>query len=228
MKSFDSLGIFILLVAALLVLDGCTSSGHFTDRKYTSGQFHERTFFKSKSGTKLHGDSTRKLFPDSIAFNVRESIGNEKAELKENVKRSQSPGEFPASEILAENYPLVAQKMDSVFAQQIKSDTSWMQDSVIPRPVEVAFGSQGVLAIGTVGGLITTGAPGAIWWFFPFMLIAPIALVVSLIAAAVALGKINTGQIDKKYNRAMRLWAVCLLLNLVISSVVVIHYASIW
>jgi len=212
----------LTIITTILVLtftSSCRTVDNFDKRKYTDGQYHDLNLFK---------DNPQKADPvpaevipaaDSCRqkVNVIESITEKYvAELNEKTVGS--------TELLHENYPMLARQLDSAMARQAERDSSsWMNDT-LPDSIESALSSQAMLGLGTVGGLVTIAAPESIWFFAIPMIGAPFFLLASLIAAAIAMSKLNRGEIDSKYRGAMRLWAVCLLINLILGSLVLMHY----
>lgn len=211
------------LFSIVSIVASCSSQDHFADRKYTAGQYHDLHLFREKTEKENCEEQEMVAEKDSAACILKDVL----EELKPQLAEFNSAEVCAGSKQLMDHFPVAGARIDSVLAHQMKADTSWMQDSIIPRSVEVAFGSQGTMAIGTVGGLITMVAPLSIWFFWLPMVLVPVSLLVSLICAGVAVAKIGSGEIDKKYWKAIRLWAVCLLINLCIGSVVLIHYAAI-
>jgi hypothetical protein len=226
MKNLPSFPFTIFLLLLLIAFSACSTAGHFPARRYMPGQYRDGFGWSVKADETQQPDSTRKHLPDSLAIKMREAGTQAKMEVMQSLQAGKTFSSLPYSDALSEYYPVLSAKMDSALVRTQQNDTSWIHDTLMPACVEVAFGSQATMAMGTVGGLITMAAPGTIWIFWLPMALVPVSLLVSLICAGIAATRISTGQIDKKYWKAMRLWSLCLLLNMAIGAIVIIHYSA--
>ncbi len=214
--------VLTIILAAILMgsFTSCKSVDSFDNRKYTDGQYRDLNLFREKS------DKSETLAP---ATPVEADSCKSRLNIAIDQMKDQFTGQYDlssasSSELLHDNYPVIAARFDSTLVRQAKRDTSsWMNDT-LPDAIGTALSTQAMVGLGTVGGLITIAAPEAIWFFFFPMVFAPICLVISLIAAAVAMSKIQRGEIDGRYRKWMKLWAVCLLINLVLGSLVLMHF----
>jgi hypothetical protein len=212
----------LIITSALAVIvsaSSCSTVKNFNQRKYTEGQFRDLNLFKERPtvcATDIPPVSTDSCQPKLNA--AIEQIKNQNLLLT-------SQGLIPSCELLRTEYPGISAKMDSAIAKQVNRDSaSWMNDS-LPESVEAALSTQAMVGLGTLGGLITITAPQSIWFFAIPMIGVPFFLVGSIIAAAIAMAKISRGEIDKKFRGAMKLWAVCMVINLLLGSMVIMHYA---
>jgi hypothetical protein len=96
----------------------------------------------------------------------------------------------------------------------------------LPEAIETAFATQAMIGVGTVGGLATIAEPSLIWFTIIPMIGIPFFLIISLISAAVAMKKIHTGEFDARYKKWMRLWALCLLVNMLLGTIVFLHFTG--
>lgn len=216
--------VLTIILAGVLVgsIDSCKSADHFDNRKYTDGHYHDLNLFKEKSDKSEPVAPEIPVKTDSSKSLVNIAVDN----LKDQFTGPYALSGASASVLLHNNYPLIAARIDSTISRQVVRDsTSWMNDT-IPDAIATALSTQAMLGIATVGGLLTIAEPAAIWFTIVPMIGAPIFLLISLIAAAIAMNKINRGEIDKKFRGAMKLWAVCLLINLVLGSIVLMHFTS--
>lgn len=213
----------LLVIMVTLVLVGlassCSTTRNFGKRQYTDGNFHDFHLLKNKTEKCDPAMEEAVVAEDSVKSRMDVAVD----QVKESFSRPQTESMLSSSDILQRNYPMLADRMDSTIARQMQKDSIWNTDS-LPEEIGTAMSTQAMLGLGTVGGLITIAAPESIWYFAIPMVAAPFSLLISLIAAAVAMSKINSGEIDKKYKRWMKLWAVCLLVNLVLGSLVLMHY----
>lgn len=209
----------ILFVVLCLSLISCKNQEDLTKRKYTQGHYHDFS---------LHRDKSDKSEPEDSCAAEKEHLVLEKMkeELLPALRGLRMTNANPDPTImLHENYPMIAERMDTLIARQMVKDSAWRTDS-LPESIETALSTQAMIGVGTVGGLITIAEPAAIWITIIPMLGIPFFLLISLISAAIAMSKINSGEIDKRYRKWMKLWAVCLLVNLLLGSIVLLYYTS--
>lgn len=207
------------VILVLTLLSSCRSVGNFDQRKYTDGQFVELHLLKNKTEKSGSLGVETAVTDDSARSRIAVVVD----QVKESMIAPEAESMLSSSEVLHDNYPVLAARMDSTIARQMQKDSTWKTDT-LPDAIDAALSSQAMLGLGTVGGLICMASPNALWLFILPMILAPLSLLISLIAAAIAMGKINRGEIDGRYRKWMKLWAVCLLVNLVIGSVVLMHY----
>jgi hypothetical protein len=209
----------IFFLAIFLALFSCKNQEDITKRKYTDGQYRDFNLHREKSGKEKPLDSVAVEPGHPVLLKMKEELLPPVAELKAAVQNPDPTNAFYAQ------YPLIADQLDSVLVKQTLKDSAWNTDSV-PDVIMTALAGQAMVGLGTVGGLATIAAPELIWFTIIPMIGIPFFLLISLIAAAIAMAKINSGEIDKSYRRWMRLWAVCLLINLCLGSIVLLHFTS--
>lgn len=202
-----------------ILLVSCKPESDITKRKYTEGRFDDFSFHREKTEKSISIDSTITETEHPVLAKMKEQLLPSLEELKAT---TQNPN---PTEMLSEYHPAIAARMDSIIARQMQIDSTWRTDS-LPDAISTALSAQAMIGLGTVGGLITIAVPEAIWFTFIPMVGIPFFLLISLIAAAVATAKISSGEIDKRYKKWMRLWAVCLLINLLLGSIVLLHFTS--
>lgn len=210
----------LILTTSIVVTffgSSCSSVNHFDQRKYTQGQYLDLHLFNDKSDKCAAEESTAIAQVDSCKAKAKIVL----EEVKENITMNHSGEIVQSTSGLHEHYPLLATKIDSTIAK--RDSSSWMHDT-LPEVVDFALSSQAMLGVGTVGGLMTIAAPQSIWFFILPMILAPLFLLLTLIAGAIAMAKIKRGEIDGKFRGAMKLWALGLLINLMLGSIVLMHY----
>ncbi len=209
----------VYFTVVCLAFVSCRSPHDLTKRKYTAGTYRDFNFHREKSEKHTSVDSMTTSAPTSLLSKVKESLLPSLEEL--NITDiSANP-----SAMLSTNYPMIAEKIDSAFARELRKDSTWRTDS-LPEVIITALSSQAMVGLGTVGGLATIANPDLIWFTIVPMIGIPFFLLISLIAAAVAFGKINSGEIDARYKKWMRLWALCLVVNILLGSIVLMHFTG--
>lgn len=209
-----------LLIGILcFALFSCKHQQDLSKRKYTQGQYHDFSLGRDKSDKSKPTDSSIVEKESIVLEKVKEEILPTLTEMKAATIESNP------KVMLEENYPVIAVRMDSVIARQMRKDSTWRTDT-LPEAIATALSSQAMVGVGTVGGLLTIAVPEAIWFTIIPMIGIPFFLLISLIAAAIAMSKINSGEIDDRYRKWMKLWAVCLLLNLILGAIVLLHFTA--
>jgi hypothetical protein len=211
----------LLLILVTIVFASCSGTKDIDKRRYTDGFYNDINLDKLSIGKDRKekqesepGDTiqprTVKAFKDSVH-----------AVYYSDAFVFSSEDNDARNVVIRDACPLVSNAMDSVVGRAMRKDSINIFTDSLPPAVETALGSQGILAIGTVGALATVAAPGLVWYTFLFILISPVVLLVSVIAAAVAMSKIRRGEIDARYKKYMRIWAVMLLCNMAIAAIVI-------
>jgi hypothetical protein len=216
MKSIRTILLFGVLS---LLLASCKNQEELTKRKYTQGHYHDFNLLREKSDKSAPVDSVIAKVEHPLLSEMKEQFLPSIEELRVTT-RNPNP-----TEMLSEHYPAIAEKMDSVIARQMQKDSTWRTDT-LPESIETALSSQAMIGLGTVGGLITIAEPAAIWLTIIPMIGIPFFLLISLIAAGIATAKINRGEIDARYKKWMRLWAVCMLINILLGTIVLLHFTA--
>lgn len=209
--------IFALVICLALV--SCKHQDDLDKRRYTDGHYHDFNFHREKTDKEKPLDSLQTEVEHPVLTKMKKEFLPSLSDVK-TIMQNPDP-----TEVLNEQHPMVAAKMDSLIARQMQKDSTWRTDT-IPEAIATALSSQAMIGVGTVGGLITIAEPAAIWFTFIPMIGIPFFLLISLIAAAVASAKISRGEIDAKYKKWMRLWAVCLLVNILLGSIVLLHFTA--
>ncbi len=212
---YQSLALF-----SVILLASCTHQSEITKRKYTDGHYHDFNLNRDKSVKLSSVDSIAARDEHPVLDKMKEQVLPSLTEIKATA------GNPNPTEMLSEDHPLIAERVDTMLQRQFAADSTLGNDTM-PECVETALSSQAMVGVGTVGGLITIAAPQAIWFTIIPMIGIPFFLIISLIAAGIAFGKISRGEIDAKWKKWMRIWALCLVVNIVLVALLLMHFTLI-
>jgi|GEM_PF-6920937 major membrane immunogen (membrane-anchored lipoprotein) len=202
-----------------VTLFSCKHQEDITKRKYTDGIYKDFSLHREKGKDSESEDSCRIENEKGKLVLMKEQVVPDFPELKVEGNI------FDSHEALTDNYPIIAERVDSAIAHTMRKDSTWRTDS-LPDCISSALSSQAMVGVGTTSGLITMAAPGFIWFAIIPMIGIPFFLLISLVSAGIAYGKITRGEIDASYKKWLRLWALCLVVNVILGSFLFMHFIS--
>lgn len=205
----------------ILALTSCHGTKDIDKRRYTAGHYSEFSLDRFSLGKdKTSPESERIVEQDTLSDATQTPVSDS------IIGKTMNAYQFVvtrSSEMYCEQgvSPLINHVRDSAVARISRKDSLNVFTDSLPESVALALSSQAMVSLATLGALATLAEPEMIWFSFLPIILSPFFLVVSLIAAAVVQTKIQKGQIDKRYKRYMRLWAVMLMLNMLIAIIII-------
>jgi len=210
--------LFLILVA--FTFASCHGTKNIDKRRYTDGFYNDINLDKLSIGKDRKENQKPGISDTAQLRTVKVRRDSVYAACAEAFAFSPE-GQDSREDAMRETCPLVSNAMDSVVARAMRKDSINIFTDSLPSAIETAISAQAMLGVATVGALATLAAPELVWFTFLPILLSPVFLLVSLLAAAVAMSKINRGEIDACYKKYMRLWAVMLLCNMAIAAFVI-------
>jgi hypothetical protein len=210
----------LLLILVTIAFASCSTTKNIDKRRYTDGFYNEISFDKLSIG-KDRKEKQEAATVDSAERRTVKMLRDSVHATCAEAFTFSSEGQETRKEAVREACPLVSSAMDSVVVRAMRKDSVNIFTDSLPPAVQTAISTQTLLGVATVGALATLAVPDLVWFTYLPILLSPAFLLVSLIAAAIAMSKINRGEIDARYKKYMRLWAVMLLCNMAIAAIVI-------